>query len=111
LAARLNVALRSTSGVDARPGMGVHASLPGPQYETPAELELLRALGVDTVSMSPAAELRAAHDGGLEVSVVAVVTNAGDTTHEEVLTATARATSALDALVWALTAMSTGSTE
>jgi phosphopentomutase len=111
LAGRLDAALHSTSGVRAGSGAGVHASLPGPQYETPAELGLLRALGVDTVSMSPAAELRAAHDCGLEVSVVAVVTNAGDTTHEEVLTATARATSALDALVCALTATSMGSTE
>jgi phosphopentomutase len=81
---------------------GVHASLPGPQYETPAELELLRALGVDTVSMSPAAELRAALVCGLQVAVAAVVANAGDTTHEEVLAGTARASEALGSLIGAL---------
>jgi phosphopentomutase len=65
--------------------LGMHASVPGPQYETPAELGLLRRLGADTVSMSPAAELRAAHDCGLRTVVTAVVVNAGDTTHEQVL--------------------------
>ena len=78
---------------------GVHASLPGPNYETPAELELLRALGVDTVSMSPAAELRAAHECGLQVAVAAVVANAGDTTHEEVLAGVARAAHCLTLLI------------
>ena len=81
---------------------GVHASLPGPQYETPAELELLRTLGVATVSMSPAAELRAAHECGLEVAVIAVVANAGDTTHEQVLAGTARAGAALSSLIRAV---------
>jgi phosphopentomutase len=78
---------------------GVHASLPGPNYETPAELELLRALGIDTVSMSPAAELRAAHECGLQVAVAAVVANAGDTTHEEVLAGVARAAHSLTLLI------------
>jgi phosphopentomutase len=68
----------------------VHASVMGPQYETPAELAVLRTLGAHTVSMSPAAEVRAAHDCKMELAVLTVVANAGDTTHEEVLTATAR---------------------
>ncbi|MBN1321790.1 MAG: phosphopentomutase [Thermoleophilia bacterium] len=73
----------------------VHASVPGPQYETPAELAVLRRLGATTVSMSPAAELSAAHDEGLAVVVLAVVANVGDTSHEEVLSGTARARAAL----------------
>jgi phosphopentomutase len=77
----------------------VHASLPGPQYETPAELAVLRDLGVSTVSMSPAGELRAAHDKGLETAVLAVVANAGDTTHDEVLIGTARAGRMLTAAI------------
>jgi purine nucleoside phosphorylase len=44
-----------------------------------------------TVSMSVAAEVRAAHDEGLEVAVLVVVANAGETSHEEVLSATGRA--------------------
>jgi len=77
----------------------LHASVPGPQYETPAELAVLRGLGVTTVSMSPAAELRAARDEGLAVVVLAVVANVGDTSHEEVLFGTARARSALSAAI------------
>ncbi|MBN1631028.1 MAG: hypothetical protein JW990_14800, partial [Thermoleophilia bacterium] len=73
----------------------VHASLPGPQYETPAELALLQRMGVGTVSMSPGAELRAAREQGMDVAVLTVVANAGDTTHEEVLQGVARAGEAL----------------
>ena len=49
--------------------------------------------------MSPAAELRAAHECGLQVAVVAVVANAGDTTHEEVLAGVARAAQSLTLLI------------
>jgi purine-nucleoside phosphorylase len=70
---------------------GVHASVPGPQYETPAELQVLRQCGVATVSMTPAGELRAALDERMTVAVVTVVTNAGETTHSDVLTAAERA--------------------
>jgi purine-nucleoside phosphorylase len=66
---------------------GVHASVPGPQYETRAELEVLARAGVATVSMSPASELRAARAAELEVAVLLVVTNAGTATHAQVLEA------------------------
>jgi phosphopentomutase len=78
-----------------RAAIGIHASLPGPQYESPAELRALRAMEVATVSMSPAAELRAVHEEGLEAAVLAVVSNAGDTTHADVLAAGPRARAAL----------------
>jgi len=71
----------------------------GPQYETPAELKVLRALGVDTVSMSPAAEVRAAHDEGMDLAVLAVVANTGDTTHAEVLAGSAQAGKRLTELI------------
>lgn len=74
---------------------GVHASVLGPHYETPAELEVLRAAGVATVSMSPACELRAAQESGMEVAVVVVVTNVDGTSHSEVLEASRRAREAL----------------
>ncbi len=74
---------------------GTHASLPGPQYETPAELVHLGRLGVATVSMSPGAELRAAREAGQDVAVLAVVANSGDTTHEEVLHGAALASRSL----------------
>ncbi len=77
----------------------VHASVPGPQYETPAELAVLRGLGVSTVGMSPAGELRGARDEGLDVAVLAVVANIGDTSHKDVLEGTARAREAVTGAV------------
>jgi phosphopentomutase len=64
---------------------GVHASVPGPHYETQAELELLRALGATTVSMSMAAELRVLYDHRIEAAVLSLVVNAGHTSHGGVL--------------------------
>jgi phosphopentomutase len=75
----------ATAGRPSRLGTGVHASVPGPQYETAAELEVLRALGATTVSMSGAPELRALHDRQMEACVLSLVVNAGHTTHGGVL--------------------------
>jgi purine-nucleoside phosphorylase len=72
---------------------GVYACLPGPHYETPAEIRMLRTLGADLVGMSTALEAIAAREGGAEVLGLSLVTNvaAGITgeplDHEEVLAA------------------------
>jgi purine-nucleoside phosphorylase len=72
---------------------GVYAALPGPHYETPAEIRMLRTLGADLVGMSTALEAIAARAEGLEVLAVSLVTNlaAGITgeplDHAEVLAA------------------------
>jgi phosphopentomutase len=79
--------------------VGVHAVVPGPQYETPAELAALRALGATTVSMSGAAEIRAAREQHLATAMLAIVTNVGETSHDEVLLHTALASQALAAAV------------
>ena len=71
---------------------GVYAALPGPSYETPAEIRALRVCGADAVGMSTAKEAEAAAGMGLEVAGVSVVTNqaaglsAGPLDHQEVLT-------------------------
>src|SRR6185312_5621463 len=72
---------------------GVYAGLAGPQYETPAEIRMLRSLGADLVGMSTVHETIAARAAGLEVLGLSLVTNlaAGMTgepiSHGEVLDA------------------------
>jgi purine-nucleoside phosphorylase len=72
---------------------GVYAALPGPHYETPAEIRMLRTLGADLVGMSTALEAIAAKAAGLEVLGLSMVTNAAagvtgqPLDHEEVLAA------------------------
>ena len=72
---------------------GVYAGLPGPHYETPAEVRMLRMLGADMVGMSTVHETIAARAAGAEVLGVSLVTNlaAGITgqplSHDEVLAA------------------------
>ena len=55
---------------------GVYAQLPGPHYETPAEIRMLRTLGADLVGMSTALEAIAARAAGAEVLGLSMVTNA-----------------------------------
>ncbi|MAU83194.1 purine-nucleoside phosphorylase [Gordonia sp. Z-3] len=70
---------------------GVYAGLPGPHYETPAEIRMLRTLGADLVGMSTVHETIAARAAGLQVLGMSLVTNlaAGITgeplSHTEVL--------------------------
>ena len=56
---------------------GVYACLPGPHYETPAEIRMLRTLGADLVGMSTVHETIAARAAGADVLAVSLVTNAG----------------------------------
>lgn len=54
---------------------GVYAALPGPSYETSAEIEYLRRIGADLVGMSTVAEVIAARHMGLHVLAISCVTN------------------------------------
>ncbi|HEX3334302.1 MAG TPA: purine-nucleoside phosphorylase [Acidimicrobiales bacterium] len=53
----------------------VYAQMPGPQFETPAEIRMLRTLGADVVGMSLALETIAARAAGVDVLGLALVTN------------------------------------
>ncbi|GAB2885705.1 purine-nucleoside phosphorylase [Nocardioides pacificus] len=70
---------------------GVYVQLPGPHYETPAEIGMVRAIGGDLVGMSTTLEAIAAREAGMEILGISLVTNlaAGITgeplNHEEVL--------------------------
>ncbi len=54
---------------------GVLAAMPGPAYETPAEVRMLRTLGADVVGMSTVPEVLAAAEVGLPCAGVALVSN------------------------------------
>ncbi len=79
--------------VDPTLAEGVYAGMAGPQYETPAEIRMLRALGADLVGMSTVHEAIAARAVGAQVLGLSLVTNlaAGITgeplSHAEVLAA------------------------
>jgi len=54
---------------------GVYAGVLGPQFETPAEIQMLRGLGADLVGMSTVQEAIAARYVGLTVAAVSMITN------------------------------------
>lgn len=56
---------------------GVYAGLPGPQYETPAEIRMLQRLGADAVGMSTVLETIQARALGMEVAAFSCLTNWG----------------------------------
>ncbi|MXG89510.1 purine-nucleoside phosphorylase [Nocardioides flavescens] len=72
---------------------GVYVQFPGPHYETPAEIGMVRAIGGHLVGMSTTLEAIAAREAGMEVLGISLVTNlaAGiggePLNHEEVLAA------------------------
>ena len=54
---------------------GVYCGVNGPQFETPAEIRMFRALGADAVGMSTVFEVIAAAHCGLPTAAIAMITN------------------------------------
>jgi len=65
----------SSLGLDGVIREGVYAMVGGPNYETVAELKLLRSLGVDSVGMSTIPETIVAHHCGIKVFSCSLITN------------------------------------
>jgi len=84
---------------------GVYAAVPGPSYETPAEIRYLRAIGADLVGMSTVLEAIAANHMEMRVVGISCVTNyaAGvkdeKLDHKEVLEVGARVQDTLSGLL------------
>lgn len=84
---------------------GVYVQFRGPHYETPAEVQMAKAIGGHIVGMSTALEAIAARQAGLEVLGLSLVTNlaAGiqktPLSHEEVLEAGREAEPRISALL------------
>ena len=80
---------------DIEPGLaeGVYVQFPGPMYETPAEITMVRNMGGTLVGMSTALEAIVARSLGMQILGLSLVTNAAagmsgePLNHEEVLQA------------------------
>ncbi len=85
--------------------LGVYAGVPGPSYETPAEVRMLRTLGADVVGMSTVTEAIVARHERMDVLGIALVSNAAagltgrPIGHEEVLESGRRGASGLGTLL------------
>lgn len=88
------IAKETAAGLGFTVQEGVYAGLLGPNYETPAEIRMLRTIGADAVGMSTVSEVIVARHSGIEVLGISCISNmaAGildqPLSHEEVMETT-----------------------
>jgi purine-nucleoside phosphorylase len=84
---------KSADKAKARAFPGVYLAVPGPSYETPAEIRAFGKLGADAVGMSTVPEVIVARQCGLRVAALSCITNLaagrgpGALSHQDVLVA------------------------
>lgn len=95
----------SSAAAIGRLSEGVYACLHGPEYETPAEIRMLRVLGADAVGMSTVPEAIQARALGMRVVALSCLTNLGaglsgkPLNHQEVIEVGAKAAGELALLL------------
>jgi len=96
---------RAAAEAGVEPKEGVYAWLPGPSFETRAEVRMLERLGADAVGMSTVPEVIVARAIGMRVAAMSCIANAASgvtdapVLHADVLEVTARAARGFQALV------------
>ena len=91
------IARRVASSQSQRLVQGVYAAVPGPSYETPAEIRMLERMGADAIGMSTVPEVIVARARGVPVLGISLITNlaagisATPLSHDEVVAAGAEA--------------------
>ncbi len=85
---------------------GVYVSMPGPRYETPAEVQALRSLGGSVVGMTVGKEAVFMKEAGLSYACLAIVTNWATgispepLTHSEVVAVVRKQASVVAEILW-----------
>jgi purine-nucleoside phosphorylase len=102
------LAKEAAAGANVKLEEGVYVAMPGPTYETPAEVKMLQTVGADATGMSTVPEVVVARHMGAQVIGISCITNhaAGITGHElshtEVTETAARVRSTFETLLDAI---------
>lgn len=101
-----NIAREASKESKVRLHEGIYLSLPGPSYETRAEILMMRNMNVDAVGMSTVPEVVWSNAMGMKVMGISCITNStyyekamSETSHEEVVDVAKKASQNIDTLL------------